>query len=35
MPPRLLFLFQPLPTLVPQSFLKLLEKLTAELIWQN
>lgn len=33
--PRLLFLFQSLPILVPQSVFKLLEKLISKFIWQN
>ena len=33
--PRLLFLFQSLPILVPQSTFKLLEKLVSKFIWQN
>ena len=33
--PRLLFLFQSLPILVPQSVFKLLEKLISKCIWQN
>ena len=33
--PRLLFLFQSLPILVPQSIFKLLEKLISKFTWQN
>ena len=33
--PRLLFLFQFLPILVPQSVFKLLEKLISKFIWHN
>lgn len=33
--PRLLFLFQNLPILIPQSAFKLLESITSKFIWQN